>query len=223
MKSMRMKIYKAAAAAAGVASLTGMALTANATATPVLSGKDLAPVVRAFLAEHGDLCLGWYTWPRELTPEEQHSGIGESVQLPVLEQLGIVRSEDVPAADSLNTGPNKVYSLTEKGRQYYLQKKHSTIGRHGAITEHDADFCVAHLSLDKVVKWDPPAPQNGHVETIVHYSYHVKAAPFLSDPKAQKVLPVVDRIIRGDGKLLMSVGAQLKDGKWVPVLPGLGQ
>jgi hypothetical protein len=42
----------------------------------------------------------------------------------------------------------------------------------------------------------------------------------MSDPEAQKVLPVIARVIRGEGKMLMTVTGQLRDGKWVPVLPG---
>ena len=41
-----------------------------------------------------------------------------------------------------------------------------------------------------------------------------------ADAEARKAFPVVDRIIRGQGNLLMSVNVQLQDGKWMPVLPG---
>ena len=40
------------------------------------------------------------------------------------------------------------------------------------------------------------------------------------ESEAQKVFPIVDRIIRGDGTLMMSATVQLQEGKWVPVLPG---
>ena len=59
-----------------------------------------------------------------------------------------------------------------------------------------------------------------HLETVVRYTYHIKAAEWMSEPDAQKVFPIVDRIIRGEGTMLMSATVQLQDGKWVPVLPG---
>jgi hypothetical protein len=42
----------------------------------------------------------------------------------------------------------------------------------------------------------------------------------MEDPEARKVFPVVDRIIRGQRNLLMTVNVRLQDGKWIPVLPG---
>jgi len=190
---------------------------------PAPTAKDLTPAVQAFLAEHGDLCLAWYDWPRDLTAAQLQSGMNEAVQMPVLERLGIVQSVPVPVpvADTpKEEGPARRYALTDKGRQYYLHRKHTVLNVHNRVEEHDADFCVAHLSLDRVVRWSPPESVNGQLETQVHYTYHIKAAAWMADPQARQVLPVIDRIIRGEGTLLMSATARLRDGKWVPVLPG---
>jgi hypothetical protein len=203
-----MKNWMAAAAAVSVMGMAGAQAD-----TPTPSDKDLTPAVKAFLADHGDLCLAWYSWPRDLTAADQQSGMNEAVQLPVLERLGIVQS----TAAAIGA---KRYTLTAKGRQYYLQKKRTILNVHSQPEQHGADFCVAHLTLDKVVKWSPPESVNGYLETMIRYTYHIKAADWMADPEAQKVFPVVDRIIRGQGKLLMSASAQLQDGKWVPVLPG---
>ena len=201
------------------------------------SQKELTGAVQAFLADHGDLCLAKYSWPRDVTPADQQAGSNDAKQLPVLERLGVVRSVEVStpvqmaAADgaqsnspvSLQTvqaGTTRRYSLTAKGRQYYLRKKHVVLGPHDQPTEHDADFCVAHLTLDKVVKWSPPEPVHDHLETMVRYTYHIKSADWMQDPAARAVFPVVDRIIRGQGSLLMSATVQLQGDKWVPVLPG---
>jgi hypothetical protein len=231
---MNMKMKTAAAAVASAMCMAGA--QAN---TQAPSDKDLVPAVKAFLADHGDLCLAWYSWPVDLTAAEQQTGMNEAVQLPVLERLGIVQSVEIPASvpkdtaaaaigvsiapvstQSAPSAPTKRYSLTARGRQYYLQKKRTVLNVHSQPEEHDADFCVAHLTLDKVVKWLPPEPVNGHLETLVRYTYHIKAADWMADPEAQRVFPVVDRIIRGQGRLLMSATAQLRDGKWLPVLPG---
>jgi len=206
-----MKMWMAAAAAGSVLGMVGAQAD-----VPAPSDKDLVPAVKAFLADHGDLCLAWYTWPRDLTAADQQTGMNEAVQLPVLERLGIVQSTQIPAA----AAPTQRYTLTAKGRQYYLRKKRTILNVHSQPEVHDADFCVAHLTLDKVVKWSPPESVNGYPETMVRYTYHIQAAGWMADPEAQKVFPVVDRIIRGQGKLLMSASAQLQDGKWVPVLPG---
>ena len=220
------------AVAASAACMSGISHANTADPTP----KQLAQAVKAFLADHGDLCMAKYTWPRDVTPGDEKNDPNDAVQLPVLERLGVVQSAEIrvpkeTVAGAMQTSASvpplpapfevtKRYSLTEKGRKYYLQKKHTVIGRHDFVVEHDADFCVAHLTLDKVVKWSPPEPVNGHLQTAVRYTYHATAADWMGDPEAQKLFPVVDRIIRGQGKLLMSATAQLQNGKWVPVMPG---
>jgi hypothetical protein len=183
--------------------------------------KQMTEAVNAFLADHGDLCMAKYTWPRDVTPGDENTDTNDAVQLPVLERLGVVRSVEIPAPKEVTqAGPTRRYSLTAKGQQYYLKKKHTILGPHDTPTQHDADFCVAHLTLDKVVKWSPPEPIHNHLETVVKYTYHIKSADWLADASAREVFPIVDRIVRGQGTLLMSATVQLQDGKWIPVLPG---
>lgn len=198
-----------AAAAAVFVSAAAVSL-AN---TSIFTAKDFTPAVKAFLADHGDLCLAWYTWPRELSAADQETGMNEAVQLPVLERLGVVKSESLQ-------GPTKRYSLTPTGQKYYLNRRRETLNVHGKTEVHDGDFCVAHLTLDKVVKWSPPDSVGNQLETVVRYTYHIESAPWMSDPNARKVFPVVDKIIRGAGKLEMTASVKQQDGKWVPVLPG---
>jgi DNA-binding PadR family transcriptional regulator len=196
--------------------LVGAAGLAHAVATQP-SQRTLTRAVANYLSDHGDLCVGKFTWPRVVTEEDQRNNTNDAVQLPVLERLGLVESTETPAPAA---GTARRYTLTDKGLQYYLRKKRVTLGAHDMPVEHDADLCVGSLTLDKVVKWSPPEPVHGHLETLVHYTYHIKSADWMADEDARKVFPVVDRIIRGQGYLLMTVNVQLKDGKWAPVLPG---
>jgi hypothetical protein len=210
MNAMKTSVWIAAAAvclAGGVA---------QATAAP--SRPLILSAVKKYLNEHGDLCVGKYTWPRFVTEQDRESGSNDALQMPVLERLGLVESAEVAAP--VRQALVKRYSLTAKGRQFYLQKKTTTLGAHDRPVERDADFCVAHLSLDKVIKWSSPEEAHGHVETVVAYTYSIKSADWMVDPEARKVFPVVDRIIRGEGKALMTATLQAQDGKWVPVLPG---
>ena len=202
-----------------------MSQATTTTATP--SEKELTQAVKAFLADYGDLCMAKYTWPRNVNPDDPEGDTNDAIQLPVLERLGIVKSVQIPAPKEPSTAavaapakPTRRYSLTEKGRQYYVQKKHTILGPHEQIMEHDADFCVAHLTLDKVIKWSSPEPVHNQLETIVRYTYHIKAADWMSEPEAQKVFPIVNRIIRGEGSRMMSATVALREGKWVPVMPG---
>jgi hypothetical protein len=232
---MTVKMWKAAFAAASAMCVTG-AQAGMMKPKP----KELTQAVQAFLADHGDLCLAMYTWPRDVTPEDRQANSNEAVQMPVLERLGIVRSVELrePAARETPIAlahaqpsapvspqlappePTKRYSLTPKGKQYFQRKRRITLDSHSQPEVHDADFCVAHLTLDKVIRWSPPEPVHDRLETVVKYTYHIKAAPFLSDPEARKVFPMVDRIVHGAGSLMMAATVQLQDGRWVPVLPG---
>jgi hypothetical protein len=174
--------------------------------------QELSHAVTQFLVDHGDLCMAKYTWPRDVTAEDQQAQTNDALQLPVLERLGLVKSKDVDSA--------KRYWLTRKGQKYYSKKKRTTLGIHGDAEEHGGDFCVASLTLDKVVKWTPPDDPKLQAERIVSYTYRIKAADWMSDADARKVFPIVDRIIRGEGKLQMTATVELRDGRWVPVMPG---
>jgi hypothetical protein len=230
----------AAGVAVGLMSVCGL-LQAG---TDQPSRHALTSAVNRYLSDHGDLCVGKFTWPRVVRPEERLARTNDAVQLPVLERLGLVESTEVsapaastpaaagatanavaqgsqPGAAAATAEPGRRYSLTEKGRRYYLQKKRITLGAHDQPVEHDEDLCVARLSLDKVVKWSPPGQVHGHLETVVRYTYHIKAADWMADPQAREVFPVVDRIIRHEGNMLMSVNVRLEDGRWQPVLPTL--
>lgn len=179
----------------------------------------LRDAVKRYLFDHGDLCMGKFSWPRDVTPEDLSAKTNDAVQLPVLERLGLVTSTNILSTSAATGDAGKRYSLTDKGRRYYLQKKHVTLGAHDQPALHDADFCVAHLSLDDVVKWSPPEEVNGHLQTLVQYTYHVQAADWMADPQAREVFPVADRIIRNEDHLLMSVTVRLENGQWRPVLP----
>ena len=235
------------AAVGAVALLSVCGLVQAGTAQP--SQQEMTHAVNQYLADHGDLCVGKFTWPRVVTAEDREAKTNDAVQMPVLERLGLVQSTASyapaaakpaswtavagdtgaasgaqgaapgPAAAAVESG--RSYSLTDKGRKFYLKKKRITVGAHDRPTEHDADFCPARLSLDKVVKWTIPEQIHGKLVSVVHYTYHIKAADWMADPQARQVFPVVDRIIQHEGNLLMSVTVRLQDGKWQPMLPTL--
>ena len=185
------------------------------------SERELTRAVTDYLSDHGDLCVGKFIWPRVVTQQDQLTHTNDAVQLPVLERLGLVESTEISAPAAVDaTTTAKRYSLTAKGRRFYLQKKRTTLGVHDQPVEHDQDLCVARLKLDKVVKWSPPEQVHGHLETVVRYTYHIKSADWMADPEARKVFPVVDRIIRGAGNMMMTATLQAKNDTWVPAMLG---
>jgi hypothetical protein len=171
---------------------------------------SFAAAVKGYLEKRGDLCLGKYDWPIEVSAQEMQAGGRNAVQLPVLEKLGVVRSTAVSADDHPQEAPPPVvrrYELTETGKKYYLK-------RVGAGTrEHPADFCAAKLSLDKVVGWE--VHRNGaQSEAVVTYTYRVDAAPWAQDADAQRVFPAVARVLSGAGKAQLREAFTLTGYGW---------
>jgi hypothetical protein len=167
--------------------------------------------VKDYLDKRGDLCLGKYDWPIEVSAQEIQAGGRNAVQLPVLEKLGVVRSTGVSADEHPQEAAAPLvvrrYELTETGKKYYLK-------RAGAGSrEHPADFCAAKLSLDKVVGWE--VHRNGaQSEAVVTYTYRVDAAPWAQDADAQRVFPAVARVLSGAGKAQLREAFTLTGFGW---------
>ncbi len=208
MKTQRIKI----AAMAGLAVLAMAGCSQSASRAP--SRETFEAGLRSYLASGNDqICLAMYDWPIDLTEAEAGANARHAVQLPVFEKLGLVRSTIVPVPKSAENpdGAIKRYALTDEGRKYY--KPHAHTGRDG--TAHQNDFCVAQISLDHVDGWELDQQQSA---ATVSYSYHVAPAPWMKEADAQRVLPMVAKVIQGaDGGLKMRQGFRLADKGWVAV------
>ena len=211
MKTHHIKI--AAMAALALSALAGC----NGPSDPKTpSRENFEAGLRSFLADgNGEVCLAMYDWPIDLTEAEAGANARHAVQLPVFEKLGLVKSTivPVPKSDENPDGAIKRYALTDEGRKYY--KAHAHKGRDGST--HANDLCVAQISVDRVDSWDLDKQQSS---AAVSYTYHIAAAPWMQDPDAGRVLPMVARVIKGaDGSLKMRQGFTLTDKGWVAV-PG---
>jgi hypothetical protein len=174
--------------------------------------------LRGFLADgHDQLCLGMYDWPIDLTEAEAGAGSSRhAVQLPVFEKLGLAASTIVAAPKSAENpdGAIKRFALTDEGRKYY--KAHSYKSHDGAA--HQNDICVARISLARVESWQIDSHDAQHPSAVVSYSYHIEPAPWLKDADAQRVLPMVAKVIKGaDGGLQMHQGFTRGQQGWVAV------
>src|SRR3984885_2845628 len=134
---MTSKTLMIAAGVAGTLMWASGAVQAAATAEP--SESELTRAVTHYLSDHGDLCVGKFTWPRVVTQQDQLTHTNDAVQLPVLERLGLVESTEISAPVAADVATNaaaqgsqsgstaataetaRQYSLTAKGRQYYQE------------------------------------------------------------------------------------------------------
>jgi hypothetical protein len=174
--------------------------------------------VNDFLAQRGHLCLGKYEWPVYVVDADKADQTNDSVQMPVLEKLGIVTGKDMMVQG--NDHGKKVvsharqYQLTKEGEKYYLHIPEVIATPTKRIT-HPADFCVATLTLDKVVGWEKPVQRNGETMTSVTYTYKIDPAPWAKNPDFLRVFPMVQRVIEGQGTMQLREGMHLTSKGWV--------
>ncbi|NVM90147.1 hypothetical protein FHT32_003804 [Variovorax sp. SG517] len=187
---------------AGIAAICALAACSVGRDADAPTAENLAAPLDDYLAQRGDICLAMSNWPIDLTEAEAGAGARHALQFPVMEQLGLVRSTIVAAPKSSENpdGAVKRFELTEAGRKFY--KSHA--GRDG---EHASDFCVVHLKREKIVDVKVGSSGAGRPLAVVSYTYQAESAPWMQDADAQRVFPMIARIMNGAGGAL-----QLRQG-----------
>jgi hypothetical protein len=180
---------------------------------------NFTTTINDYLARRGHLCLAKYDWPIYTTTEDRANGTRDAIQMPVLEKLGLVEGKDmlverVDADGKKITASARQYQLTLEGQKYYLHIPEVVATATTRVT-HPADFCAASLSLDKVVGWERPMQMDGKTVTSVVYTYKIDPAPWAKDADAQRVFPMVKRVIEGAGTMQLREGVHLTDEGWV--------
>src|ERR1700761_3396662 len=184
-----------------------------------VSRENFTATINDFLAQRGHLCLAKYDWPIYVTTDDVASGTRDAVQMPVLEKLGIVAGKDMvvertdPSGKKI-TANARQYQLTAEGQKYYLHIPEVVATATSRVT-HPADFCAATLTLDKVVGWERPMQVEGKTATSIVYTYKIDPAPWAKDPDAQRVFPMIKRVIEGEGTMQLREGIHLTSNGWV--------
>jgi hypothetical protein len=183
------------------------------------SRENFTATINDFLAKRGHLCLAKYDWPIYVTTDDQKAGTRDAVQMPVLEKLGLVSGKDMVVGRTDENGKKitanaRQYQLTDEGQKYYLHVPEVVATATSRVT-HPADFCAATLTLDKVVGWERPNQVEGKLATSVIYTYKIDPAPWARDADAQRVFPMIKRVIEGAGTMQLREGVYLTSNGWV--------
>ncbi len=181
-----------------------LAACSNSPSDP--STANFEQAMNTYLAARGDLCINRGAWPVDITREEAQQGSRNTVQMPVLEKLGLVQSSIVADTQA------RRYELTDAGRQYYLPRAPHQRDAGHAVADHD--FCAAHLTLKRVVRWEPPSSAAVGAHTVVSYTYDVSPAPWTADAEARRAFPMVDRVLRGAGVVQLQEPMVLTPRGW---------
>jgi hypothetical protein len=181
--------------------------------------ENFTVTINDFLAERGHLCLAKYDWPIYVTSDDAAAGSRDALQMPVLEKLGLVESKNVVVQRTDENGKKITadahqYQLTAEGQKYYLHIPEVVATATKRVT-HPADLCAASLSLDKIVGWERPAKVDGQTATSVIYTYKIDPSPWAKDADAQRVFPMVKRVIEGAGTMQLREGVHLTSKGWV--------
>ena len=187
--------------------------------TPEANRENLTQSMNDYLSQRGNLCLGKQNWPVDVTSADFAAGTRDAVQMPVLQKLGLVSVSDIPVkmknGNKTSVINVKRYQLTADGKKYYLMRESPAAASGNGKHAPQGDLCVAQLTLDKIVAWDPPASVNNHKETVVSFTYNVKAADWLRDPDAKRVFPMVDRVVQGAHVAQLQEAFVLSKTGWV--------
>ena len=170
--------------------------------------------LQAYLARRGNLCVGRPRWPIDVPAGTE--GTADTVQLPVLEQLGLVTSTVIQVRSGGVATPFQArrYRLTSAGRRLYLDRDTGQpTAPDDARAPERADLCFATLTLDQVARWE--IQKEGPATTaLVSYTYHADAPAVARDPRLGRVFPAVARLLAGDGKAELVEGFTLTSSGW---------
>jgi hypothetical protein len=184
--------------------------------------KVLETALKQYLAKQGDLCVGKFDWPIDVSQRDIEMRSRDAIQMPVMEKLGLVMSSSGTTirkgeGDAEESVLVKRYTLTDAGKKFYVRREMITVISSGKKIAHQGDFCAAKLSLDKIVRWDQPKVIGDTTETTATYTYKVAAADWTKDPEMQKVFPMIDRIIKGQGSMELKQRVRLTKNSWTAV------
>ena len=200
------------------ACLLGQAPLSHATS---ISQKALRPAVVKYLQQRGNLCLGKFAWPVDVSNLDTEHNTDNAVQMPVLEKIGLVSSstERLQTQEESSAPGATVthYQLTPLGQQFYLPVNSVTLAPGDKAITHPRDFCAAKLTLDKIVSLDPPQAVQNRPETTVTYTYRVSAADWTKNPEVLQVFPMLDKIIKGERSLQLKQRFRLTNNSWSAV------
>ena len=169
--------------------------------------------LQTYLSSHGDMCIGKFTWPIDVSYRDAQARSANSLQMPVMQKIGLVSAQQIEGQGE----PVMRYQLTDAGRKFYLHKPMQSLTPQGTMLTHDGDFCYGHLQLDQIIGWGRVQPVAGQPQTVVTYTYRIDAAPWTRNADMRRVFPTVAMIVDSGGVLQLKQTFRLSDKGWVGV------
>lgn len=206
--------------AALLAALGALSLCACSSKTDV-SEKNFGAALTQYFEKKGELCIGTWNWPVDVSAMDMRLQSGTVSQMAALEGVGLVKGEDteVQATNIYGkpTGINvtvKRYTLTDAAKPY-LREKDAEMGLNGKTTVKQTSICWGKKALDKVVKWEGPMKLGDYQEAGVTYTYKIdNLADWAKQPQVQTAFRAVKTTIEGAGAKESKHGVKLTSQGW---------
>ena len=165
---------------------------------------------------------GMYDWPIDLTEAEAGARCAPCRAAAGVREAGPGEEHGGAGAQEHREPGRRHQALrADRRRPQVLQGRTRTRAATAARTRTIS--ASRRISLAKVEGWQLDTRDAQHPAATVSYSYRIEPAPWLQHPDAQRVLPMVAKVIKGaDGGLQMHQGFTLSRKGWVAVArPGV--
>jgi hypothetical protein len=180
---------------------------------------NFGAAISRYLAERGDLCLGFSfrQWPVDVAAGRSP---GPAAQMAVLEAAQLVSGENT-VADEITplgrTGLKAVarrYTLSDKGKRFYRPKPRPP-GTVDVGSPAASDLCYGKMALASVVKWEGPVKMGALQAALVTYTYKINdLADWAMQPGIAAVFTDAARIVNGAGKVNAALHLKLTSAGW---------
>lgn len=195
--------------------------SASAEAAPQTGQAALTHALQQYLVANGDLCLGKFDWPIEVSAQDSLDHTRDALQMPMLEKLGLVSAVPAMAKRQVDGAeqmvPVQQYALSNIGRIYYIPRQSQMASSSGQVVQHTHDLCGGKVGLDKLQRWDPPTQTAEGWETTLYYSYTFAPTWWADSAQGKAAFPVFAALLKGQGKLQLQQRFKWVGKHWVPI------
>jgi len=191
--------------------LAALSLAACHPGDPRLASREnFKSALQTYLSSHGDMCIGKFTWPIDVSYRDAQARSANSLQMPVMQKMGLVSAQQIEGQGQ----PVMRYQLTDAGRKFYVHKPIQSLTPQGTMLTHEGDFCYGTMQLDQVIGWSPVREVAGQPQTVVTYTYRIDAASWTRNADMRRVFPMVAMIVDSGGTLQLKQTLRLGDKGW---------
>lgn len=197
----------------GIVGLAASLAACHSTDSRLANRENFKQALQTYLSSHGDMCVGKYTWPIDVSYRDAQARSANSLQMPVMQKIGLVTAQQIEVQGQ----PVMRYQLTDAGRKFYLHKPMQSLTPQGTLLAHDGDFCYGHLHVDEIIGWSRVQQVAGESQTVVTYTYRIDASSWTRNADMRRVFPMVAKIVDSEGALQLKQTLRLSENGWVGV------